>query len=438
MKYSLIKQCLRNLLWGIILIGLLVILLNPASAQSERQVLVLDYQGPVTPAMLSYLERGLEYADTIDAEAVIFELDTPGGSVDITHDLTQAIQQSSVPVVVYVYPSRAWAASAGTLITLSGHFSAMAPESLIGAASPVGSQGEDLPETAKQKAEEAIAASARAFSERRGDEVVHWAEQTVLSAKASTAEEALAIGAIDFIADDVSDLLRQLDGQKVKMDGVERTMDMRDAELTEFQSNFVEDFLAILSNPTIAVILLTLGLNAILYELSAPGGYVAGAVGIISLLLAFYSLGTLEANYAGLAFIFLAFVLFIIDLKVHTGGALTIGGLIAFVLGAAVLFNTPYYPIPWAAIIGMAAAMGLFVFFALTAVMRTLRSAPFSGSDALRGQIGEARGVLDPTGMVFVMGTYWEATTEGGVIENGGAVVVTRREGRCLWVRQVE
>jgi len=435
MEYSIRKRHLWSLVWGLILVGLTI---SPVWAQSNQQVLVLDYEGPVTPAMLAYLERGLEHADSIDAEAVIFAIDTPGGSVDITHELTQSIQQSQVPVVVFVYPARAWAASAGTLITLSGHFAAMAPESLIGAASPVGSQGEDLPETAKKKAEEALAASARALAERRGETVVSWAEQTVLSAKAATAEEALEIGAIDLIADDVTDLLQQLDGQEVKIDGIERAMDLQDAEVVEFQSNFVEDFLAVLSNPTVAVILLTLGLNALLYELSAPGGYVAGAVGIISLLLALYSLGTLDANYAGLAFILLAFGLFIIDLKIHTGGALTIGGLISFVLGAAVLFNTPYYPIPWAAIVGMAAAMGLFVFFALTAVMKTQRSAPFSGKDALLGQIGDARSVLDPTGMVFVMGTYWEATTEGSFIEKGATIVVTRREGRYLRVRQAE
>ncbi len=436
MTYPFRVKCLRPILWGIILIGLSMYLLNPAGAQSKQQVLVLDYEGPVTPAMLAYLERGLEHADTIGAEAVIFELDTPGGSVDITRELTQAIQQSTVPVVVYVYPARAWAASAGTLITLSGHFAAMAPESLIGAASPVGSQGEDLPETSKRKAEEALAANARSLAERRGDEVVQWAEQTVLSAKAATAEEALEIGAIDWIANDLTDLLQQLDGETVEMAGAERTIDVKDADVIEFQSNFVEDFLGILSNPTIAVILLTLGLNAILYELSAPGGYVAGAVGIISLLLALYSLGTLDANYAGLAFILLAFGLFAVELKLHTGGALTVGGIVAFVLGAAVLFNTPYYPIPWAAILGMAAAMGAFVFFALTAVMKTQRSAPFSGKEALLGLSGEARSVLDPTGVVFVQGTYWDATTEGESIERGSAIVVTRREGRCLWVQQ--
>lgn len=424
------------LVLGLILFVFSTILLNSVTAQSQKQVLVLNYEGPVTPAMVSYLERGLEYAEEIDAELVVFELDTPGGSVAITQEISQAIQQSSVPVVVYVYPSRAWAASAGTLITLSGHFAAMAPESLIGAASPVGSQGEDLPETAKNKAEEALAASARALAERRGDAAVHWAEQTVLSAEASTAEEALEIGAIDLIASDLPDLLQQLDGRQVSINGDKRALDLQEAEVVEFQSNFIENLLAVLSNPTVAVILLTLGMNAILYELSAPGGYVAGAIGIISVLLALYALGTIEANYAGLAFILLAFGLFIIDLKVHTGGALTIGGLISFVLGAAMLFNTPYYPIPWAAIIGLAAAMGLFVFFALGAVVRSMRRAPVIGASALTGKQGVARTALDPDGMVFVDGAYWEARAEGEFIPEGESIVVVRRDGRILRVKK--
>ncbi len=438
MSLQLKSLSLHPLFFAFVVFFLLLGVLIPVAAQSERQVLLLEYDGPVTPAMLAYFERGLDQAEKIDAEVVIFALDTPGGSVAITQEVIQAIQQSSVPVVVYVSPARAWAASAGTLITLSSHFAAMAPETLIGAASPVGAQGEDLPETAKNKAEEALAASVRALAERRGDVVVQWAEQTVLSAEAATAEEALEIGAIDLIAIDTVDLLEQLDGRSVVINGVEQKMDLQDAEIVEFQSNFVEDLLAVLSNPTIAVILLTLGLNAILYELSAPGGYVAGAVGIIALLLAFYSLGTLDANYAGLAFILLAFGLFIIDLKVHTGGALTVGGLISFVLGAAMLFNTPYYPIPWAAIIGLTAAMGLFVIFALGAVVKTQRSAPVSGAEALLGQFGVARSVLDPNGMVYIMGAYWEATTEGESISEDSPIVVVRREGRRLWVRKAD
>lgn len=398
-------------------------------------VVVLRYEGPVTPSMLAYLERGLGEAEQSGAEAVVFVLDTPGGSVEITKRITQAIEQAATPVIIYVAPARAWAASAGTLITLAGHLAAMAPETLIGAASPVGSSGEDLPATAQQKANEAVAATARSLAARRGPEVVAWAEQTVLAAKASTAQEALDLGAVDVIAADLPDLLAQLDGRTVVVAGKERTLALAGAETVEYEPSFFEQFLAVLGNPVVAAILLTLGLNALLYELSAPGGYVAGAIGAICLLLAFYSLGTLEANWAGLAFILVAFLLFAVELKAHTGGILTAAGITAFVIGSAMLFNTPYYPIPWAVILGLAAALALFMIVALRLVVRTQRR-PAVGVASLVGGGGNARTRLAPDGMIFAQGTWWEATAEGEAIEAGEAVVITRREGHHLWVRR--
>jgi membrane-bound serine protease (ClpP class) len=432
------KKYLLLWLWLCLGIGLMVGRTVPATAEETRQVLVLRFSGPVTPAMLAYLERGLREAETMGAEAVVFVLDTPGGSVDITRRIVQAIEQSSVPVIVYISPPRAWAASAGTLITLAGHAAVMAPETMIGAASPVAVGGEELPETARTKAEQAVAAMARSLASRRGEQVARWAAETVTAARASTAQEALEIGAIDAIAIDLQDLFAQLDGTTVRMPEGERTLHLAGARPVEFSSNFFEQFLAVLSNPVVAAILLTLGLNALLYELSAPGGYVAGAIGIIALLLAFYALGTLEANWAGLAFIVVAFALFAVELKAHSGGILTVAGLASFVIGTAMLFNTPYYPIPWAAIIGLAAAMGLFVAVALRLVIQTQRQPSVSGDEALRRSPAVARTRLDPEGMVLAWGTLWQATAEGGPIEAGSRVVITRREGHRLWVRPAE
>ena len=313
----------------------------------------------------------------------------------------------------------------------------MAPETLIGAASPVNSTGQDLAETERKKVTEALAAAARSLAERRGEAAVSWAADTIPSAKAATATEALAIGAIDVIASDMNDLLQQLDGHKVMVNGDERTLSLRDAETVDMGRTFFEDLLALLSNPTVAAILLTLGLNAILYELSAPGGYVAGAIGVIALLLAFYSLGTIEANWAGLAFIGIAFTLFVVEVKVHTGGVLTIAGLVAFILGFAMLFDTPYAPIPWATILGLAAAMALFVAVAVRLVVRTQRRPSSVGGNALIGREGNARTLLDPEGTVYVNGARWEAHAEESPIEEGAVVVVTHREGHRLWVRQV-
>ena len=216
-----------------------------------------------------------------------------------------------------------------------------------------------------------------------------------------------------------------------------RQLNLRDAETVEIGRTFFEDLLALLSNPAVAAILLTLGLNAILYELSAPGGYVAGAIGVIALLLAFYSLGTIEANWAGLAFIGIAFTLFVVEVKLHTGGVLTIAGLVAFILGFAMLFDTPYTPIPWATILGLAAAMLLFVAVAVRLVVRTQRRPSSVGGNALIGREGNARTLLDPEGTVYVNGARWEAHAEESPIEEGAVVVVTHREGHRLWVRQV-
>lgn len=423
------------ILLAVLCVGMLLAV--PARAQSRSRVLHLRFSGPVTPVMLTYLERGLRQAETDGDVAVVFSLDTPGGSLDVTKLISQAIQQSPVPVIVYVAPARAWAASAGTLITLSGHLAAMAPETLIGAASPVNSSGEDLPETERKKVTEALSAAARSLAERRGEKAVAWAADSIQSAKAATATEALAIGAIDVIATDTDDLLAQLDGRKVMVNGAERTLSLRNAETVEMGRTFFEDLLALLSNPTVAAILLTLGLNAILYELSAPGGYVAGAIGVIALLLAFYSLGTIEANWAGLAFIAVAFTLFIVEVKVHTGGILTIAGLVAFILGYAMLFDTPYAPIPWVAILGMAAAMAICVAVAVRLVVRTQRRPSSVGSNALIGREGNARTLLDPDGTVYVNGARWEAHAEEFPIEEGALVIVTQREGHRLWVRQV-
>ncbi|NOZ49351.1 MAG: nodulation protein NfeD [Chloroflexi bacterium] len=433
---TLLVRLQKRLLW-LLLAMLLLVSSGTVQAQSGQKVVFMQYEGAVTPAMLTYLQRGLVFAEGMQAEAVIFAIDTPGGSVDITRQISQAMQQSTVPVIVYVYPARAWAASAGTIITLSGNLAAMAPETFIGAASPVSSSGADLPDTAKHKEEEALAALARSLAERRGAAAVAWAAETVLSAQASTAEEALAVGAIDVIARDVPDLLSQLDQAVVVVQGQTRTLHLADAGVETFSVNWIEKMLRVLSNPAVAAILLTLGLNAILYELSAPGGYVAGGVGVISLILAFYSLGTLEANYAGLAFIAVAFILFIVELKAHTGGILTAAGVGAFVLGSAILFNTPFFAVPWATIIGLALAMGLFVALGLTAVLRTQKKPPVWGGESLTGRQGQAHSDLDPEGMVYVMGELWGATAVDETIASGEAVVVVGRQGNHLSVRRL-
>jgi membrane-bound serine protease (ClpP class) len=427
--------------WFRVLIWLVLILSMAGGASAEeagtRRVDVLQIEGAVTPIMISYIERGIDAAEGDGSEALIVLLDTPGGQIDLMSDVVQVILDARIPVVVYVYPRGAYAASAGTLITLAGHVAAMAPGTTIGAASPVGSQGEDLGETLETKVKEDLKAQARALAGRRGEEAVAWAESAVEEAKAATAEEALGMGVIDFVANDIEDLLAQMDGFRVQLAREELTLHTADAETRELPMNFVEQLLHIITNPTVAFILLTIGLNAILFELASPGGYAAGVVGTICLLLAFYALGVLPVNYTGLIFIALAFVLFVVDLKAPTHGVLTAGGIASLVAGALLLFNSPLYRISLSAIVSVALATGLFFAFAVAKVVQIQRKQATTGREGLIGQTAQVRIRLDPEGTVFLRGELWAATSLEGPAEVGEKVIVERAEGFRLYVRPV-
>jgi membrane-bound serine protease (ClpP class) len=349
--------------------------------------------------------------------------------------ITQRMTASRVPVIVYVAPTGAHAGSAGTFITLAGHAAAMAPGSSIGAASPVGSEGVDLPDTLKKKATNILVADIKNLAARRGEKAVAWAEKAVAEAEAATADQALALGVIDVIAQDVPDLMQQLDGRTVTVAGEAVTLALKDAPVEEVPLGPIQDFLNTITNPALAAILLTIGLNTILFELSSPGGYAAGVVGVICLLLAFYALGTLNANWAGLGFIVIAFVLFVLDIKASTHGVLTFGGIAAFVFGAFLLFNTPDLEVPWPTIISLALATAAFFAFAMAKAWAAQRRRPTTGIESLIGKPAEVRRALTPDGMVFVNGELWNATSDSGPIGAGEHVVVTGEEGFALRVK---
>jgi membrane-bound serine protease (ClpP class) len=420
------------------LLGLLafLLILGPASAQGEGGVILAVFKGPVTPVLASYLDRAISRAEESGATAVILQLDTPGGSVDITKEIVQRMQAATVPVIVYVAPRGAHAGSAGTFITLAGHAAAMAPGSSIGAASPVGGEGADLPETMKAKATNILVADIKNLAARRGDKAVAWAEKAVAEAAAATADEALALGVVDVVANDVPDLLAQLDGKTVMVRGAPVTLAIGDRTVEEVPLNPLEGLLNTITNPAIAAILLTIGLNAILFELSNPGGWVAGTIGAVCLLLAFYALGTLNANWTGLGFIVLAFILFVLDIKAPTHGVLTLAGIASFVFGAYLLFNTPELTVPWGTIIFLGLATGGFFAFVIAKALLAQRRQPTTGGEALVGAAATVRRPLDPEGMVLVEGELWRARAEGGTIAAGERVVVTGRDGLRLQVRK--
>ncbi len=422
---------------GLVVLALLLNTLG-VSAQGNT-VLVLRIDGPVTPVMLSYINRGVERAQETGAEAMVLVLDTPGGAVTLMEEIVKAIRGSTVPVIVYIAPRGAMAASAGTVITLAAHVAAMAPETSIGAASPVGSQGEDLGETVAQKEKEIIKAQARGLARRRGEAAVAWAEQAIDEAKAAAADEALELGVIDFVASDLDDLLAQADGFVVNVMGQDVTLHTADATRQELAMNPLERFMHTITNPTIAVILMTIGVNALIYELAAPGGYVAGIIGAICLGLGLYALGVLSVDYTGLIFIALAFVLFVLDIKAPTHGVLTAGGIASFIFGAVLLFQASTFDVPWGAIVSMAALTGGFFAFIVAKAIRAQRWQVTTGGEALIGATATARTDLDPQGTVFLKGEYWNAVLEGQeATEAGSAVEVVAREGFRLRVRAKE
>ncbi|MCB0166890.1 MAG: ATP-dependent Clp protease proteolytic subunit, partial [Anaerolineae bacterium] len=293
------------------------------------QILVADLEGPVTPVMLSFIERAIVEADARNAEALILRLDTPGGEVSMTKRIIQTMIAADVPVVVYVWPPGGGAISAGTFITMAAHANAMAPNTSIGAASPVGGSGEDIDDTLRSKVENMLIADMKGLTDRRGEKAIEWVEKAITEAKAATAEEALEIGIIDFIADDVDDLVEQLDGFTVEVGGDEITLETGDAQISFFEQTSLERLLGIITNPSIALLLISMGSLAIVYEIINPGGYMSGIIGVILLVVGFYAIGQLPVNYAGLALILLGIALFVAELFTPTFGALTAGGIAA-------------------------------------------------------------------------------------------------------------
>jgi membrane-bound serine protease (ClpP class) len=267
---------------------------------SSPQIIVLTADGPITPAMAQYLSRGIKIAERQGAVALIFQLNTPGGSITTMDDMEQTILASTVPVIVYVAPSGAMAASAGTIITLAGHASAMAPNAIIGAASPVGGQGENLATTEELKQKNALAATARDLTQRRGKTAMTLAEDTIQNAVAVSSSEALQAGLIDFISTDLNELRSQLDGFIVTVAGQPVTLHTANATFEPINISLIEQTLLIVTDPNIVFLLITIGVQAIIIEISSPGGWVAGFMGVVCLGLATYGLGILPVNWFGL------------------------------------------------------------------------------------------------------------------------------------------
>ena len=439
------------LLLCVLAVALAVIGSVAASPSPEIDVLHVD--GAIVPAVASYINRGISQAEEHKASAVIIELSTPGGLLSTTEEIVDRILKAEVPVVVYV---DRWAGSAGTFITLAAHVAAMAPASRIGAASPVSTEGE-LPDTLKKKLTEDTAARIRSLADLRGRNQKA-AEATVVEALSFTDQEALGLAPIpeqdqklleldspylkpplvEIGAKDIDSLITQLNGMKVEVAVGEVTIVTEGYSTNPINMSTIEKFLQAISDPNIAYILLSLAVTALILEFIHPGAILPGVVGAISLILAFYSLAVLEASWAGVFFIVLAFILFILEAFVTSFGMLTIGGVASLIMGSIILFGGGpelfQLHINWWVVAAVVIVVTAVFAFFIGAIIRSQRRRPATGKEGLVGKVALAHSVLDPTGMVYVEGELWTATSEAGRIEVGEEVVVTKVEGLKLRV----
>ncbi|HTP03474.1 MAG TPA: ATP-dependent Clp protease proteolytic subunit, partial [Anaerolineales bacterium] len=311
---------------GTLLVFLAILLLTVSIVRaqgSQPLVIVMNADGPIEPAMQDYIQRGIHTAEQRGAEALILRLDTPGGDIESLTHIIEAIRASTVPVVVYVAPNGAMAGSAGALVTMAGHIAAMAPEAAIGASSPVGSGGQDLSATEKAKVSQIMKATIRPLVSRRGETATELAQDMIDNAKAVSAQEALKAGLIDFIAVNTPDVIKQLDGKTVALTNGTKTLHTANAVTEQVDMSPLEQLLVILTDANVVFILLSLGVLALQVELTHPGTWLPGFIGVVCLALAFYGLGLLPVNWFGLIFLVTAFILFILDIKAPTHGALT-------------------------------------------------------------------------------------------------------------------
>ncbi len=423
-----------------ILIGLLLAVSITARAQTgSSRVDVLTIKGTINPVLTDYISRGIEQAEETWASAVIIQIDTPGGLDTAMRDIIKSIINARVPVVVYVSPAGARAASAGAYITLSAHVAVMAPNTNIGAATPValGSEGEaQMSEEMKRKVINDAIAYIRDLASRHGRNA-EWAEKAVRDGVSATSQEALALNVVDMVASDLDTLIIQLDGRKVTLiDGREVILNTRGATINLVKMRLIEDFLYTIADPNIAYLLLSLAMLGIMVEIFNPGLIFPGIVGAISLLLAFFSLGVLPVNWAGVLLIALSFGLFIGEVLTTTFGVFTAGGVVSLVIGSLILFKgaSPLFRVdPWliaGVTIGIAAAFA----FVIQRTIRAHRKQAVTGREELIGKRAIVKVALDPEGTVLYKGELWSAISDKDRIKPGEEVIITAVDGLILHV----
>lgn len=419
-----------------ILICLLLLILPLAALQASispaNTIVLIEFAAPINPVIASFIAAEIDTANRNDNRAVLIEMDTPGGLDTAMRDIIQAQLNSRVPVIVYVAPQGARAASAGALITLAADFAVMAPGTNIGAATPVSiGGGGEADETMMKKVANDAAAYARSLAQKRGRNQ-DWAEEAVRDGVSISAQEALDLAVIDLIAENRDDLLRQLDGYKYIRDGEVRIFSTAEVSVVAVEMNWRQQILNALSNPSFAYLLMMLGILGIFFEISQPGSIFPGAVGAIAILLALFAFSALPVNYVGLLLILVAFILFVLEANVPSYGMLAIGGVVAMALGSLMLIDSsePYLQISRAVIAATVLSCAAFTTFATTMVVRTQKRPSHFGQEALVGKRGEATEPIDSSsGRVFVYGEHWSACSDEPIAQGATVEVVEVLQG---------
>jgi membrane-bound serine protease (ClpP class) len=415
---------------------LLLSLQGTLSADAPQKVLVINVSGIINPVSAEFITRSIVHAQAGRAEALVIELDTPGGLDASMRNIVKAITGSGVPVIVYVSPGGARAASAGAFIALAAHVAAMAPGTNIGAAHPVAVGGK-MDQEMSEKATNDAAAYIRSLAEKSGRNA-EWAEDAVRKSISSTETEALRKNVIDLVSNDLASLLKSLDGRTVKTADGEKTLRTADAAVERTEMGIRYKILDFITDPSVAYMLMLLGFYGIFFELTNPGAIFPGVAGGIFLILAFYAFQTLPVNYAGLALIIFAIVLFVLEVKIISHGLLTIGGIISMVFGSLMLFESPepIYRISLAIVVPAALITALFFTITFRLAYKAFKRKPVTGKEGLVGLEGKAtEDITKEGGMVSLHGELWSALSDDP-IEKGSGIVVVEVSGLKLKVKK--
>jgi len=430
------NSLLHLLLLFILFLSCLVISITSCWSQTKT-VYAITVDAAITPATADYLHEEIQRAAGAGAECLIVQLNTPGGLLKSTRSIVTDLLTAPIAVIIYVAPSGAQAASAGVFITLAAHVAVMAPGTNIGAAHPV-TIGEQQDSIMMEKATNDAAAFIRTISEKRNRNIA-WAEDAVRKSISLTETEALRKDVIDTIAASIPDLLMKIDGREVQLPSGSHILRTRDAAVVYREKTFQERLFDILSDPNIAYIFMMFGIYGLLFELYNPGSILPGIVGVISLIIAFYSLHTLPINYAGVALILFAIILFVLEIKVISHGLLTGGGILSLILGSLMLFQTEstldVIALSWQVILIVALFTSAFFLFAIGMGVKAQRLKPTTGVQGMIGATGVAMTDLSPEGQVRVHGEIWQAVMMDGTAPKGAMIRVENVVNLTLHVR---